>query len=53
MHNAVLLSRDGVAKVADVGLARLLTKEGAQVSVQGTFQWAAPEASRLGPLPVF
>ncbi|KAK9819112.1 hypothetical protein WJX74_003168 [Apatococcus lobatus] len=39
----VLLSRDGVAKVADVGLARLLTREGAQVSVQGTFEWAAPE----------
>lgn len=39
----MLLSRDGVAKVADVGLARLLTREGAQVSVQGTFEWAAPE----------
>ncbi|KAK9824767.1 hypothetical protein WJX74_006661 [Apatococcus lobatus] len=38
----VLLSRDGVAKVADVGLARLLNRE-APVGVQGTFEWAAPE----------
>lgn len=38
-----LLSRDGVAKIGDVGLARVLTREGARVSQEGTFEWAAPE----------
>ena len=49
----VLLSRDGVAKVADVGLARLLTREGAQVSVQGTFEWAAPEVHAFSSCLLF
>ncbi|KAK9865664.1 hypothetical protein WJX84_002223 [Apatococcus fuscideae] len=39
----VLLSGSGAAKLGDVGLARVLSREGAQVSVQGTFEWAAPE----------
>ena len=38
-----MLSRDGVAKIGDVGLARVLTREGARVSQEGTFEWAAPE----------
>ncbi|KAK9847293.1 hypothetical protein WJX84_006036 [Apatococcus fuscideae] len=39
----VLLSRDGVAKIADVGLARILTRGDTNVSAEGTFEWAAPE----------
>ena len=39
----VLLSRDGTAKIADVGLARILTRADTQVSAEGTFEWAAPE----------
>ncbi|KAK9842862.1 hypothetical protein WJX74_003558 [Apatococcus lobatus] len=39
----ILLSRDGTAKIADVGLARILTRADTQVSAEGTFEWAAPE----------
>ena len=39
----ILLGRDGKAKVADVGLAKILTREHTQVSMDGTFDWSAPE----------
>ena len=39
----ILLGRDGKAKVADVGLAKILTREHTQVSMDGTFEWSAPE----------
>lgn len=41
----ILLTRHGVAKLADVGLARVIRDRNyiTQVSVIGTFAWAAPE----------
>lgn len=39
----ILLARDGTAKVADVGLAKILTRDNTHVSMEGTFDWAAPE----------
>mmetsp|Transcript_18116 Transcript_18116/g.54546 ORF Transcript_18116/g.54546 Transcript_18116/m.54546 type:complete len:1319 (+) Transcript_18116:310-4266(+) len=41
----ILLSRHGVAKLADVGLAKVIRDRNyiTQVSVIGTFAWAAPE----------
>ncbi|KAK9842929.1 hypothetical protein WJX74_004526 [Apatococcus lobatus] len=45
----VMLSRDGVAKIGDVGLAKVLTREGARVSQEGTFEWAAPEVLMGNP----
>ena len=39
----ILLGRDGTAKVADVGLAKILTRDNTHVSTEGTFDWAAPE----------
>ncbi len=48
-HGAVLLSRDGTAKIADVGLARILTKANTKVSAEGTFEWAAPEVTPCPP----
>jgi hypothetical protein len=39
----ILLGRDGTAKVADVGLAKILTRDATHVSMEGTFDWAAPE----------
>lgn len=41
----ILLARDGTAKVADVGLAKILTRDNTHVSMEGTFDWAAPEVS--------
>lgn len=46
----ILLARDGTAKVADVGLAKILTRDNTHVSMEGTFDWAAPEVS-LSPHP--
>ncbi len=40
----ILLARDGTAKIADVGLAKILTRDNTCVSTEGTFDWAAPEA---------
>jgi serine/threonine protein kinase len=40
----ILLTGDGTAKVADVGLAAMLNKTYAtDVNGMGTFSWAAPE----------
>ena len=41
----ILLSAEGVAKIADVGLAKVLTNSDLQSSenVSGTFAYAAPE----------
>ena len=41
----ILLARDGTAKIADVGLAKILTRDNTCVSTEGTFDWAAPEVS--------
>lgn len=41
-HN-VLLGRGGIAKIADVGLAKLLSRSATVASGAGTFDWAAPE----------
>ena len=47
----ILLARDGTAKVADVGLAKILTRDNTHVSMEGTFDWAAPEVrARSSPL---
>lgn len=40
----------GTAKVADVGLAKILTREHTMVSSETTFDWAAPEVSSQSPL---
>ena len=45
----ILLARDGTAKVADVGLAKILTRDNTHVSMEGTFDWAAPEVTTLSP----
>ena len=47
-HN-VLLGRGGVAKVADVGLAKLLSGVDTMASCTGTFDWAAPEVLAGAP----
>ena len=48
----ILLARDGTAKIADVGLAKILTRDNTHVSMEGTFDWAAPEVrARSLPLP--
>ncbi|KAK9786895.1 hypothetical protein WJX73_008911 [Symbiochloris irregularis] len=40
----ILLSRDGTAKVADVGLARIMkSSHYTKVGMQATWSWAAPE----------
>ena len=39
----ILLSKHGEAKVADVGLSRLIQQETSLVSRVATFAWAAPE----------
>ena len=40
----ILLARDGTAKVADVGLARVLNRDYVtSLDMAGTFAWAAPE----------
>lgn len=36
-------TRDWTCKIADVGLAKVLNREDTQVSLEGTFEWAAPE----------
>ena len=46
----ILLARDGTAKVADVGLAKILTRDNTHVSMEGTFDWAAPEVHSLNCL---
>jgi serine/threonine protein kinase len=43
----ILLARDGTAKVADVGLAKILTRDNTHVSMEGTFDWAAPEVTLM------
>ena len=40
-HN-ILLGRGGVAKIADVGLAKIMRTSGTRASAAGTFDWAAP-----------
>ena len=42
----ILLGRDGTAKIADVGLAKILTRDNTHVSMEGTFDWSAPEARK-------
>jgi serine/threonine protein kinase len=39
----ILLGRDGTAKLADVGLARFLTRDATVMSREGTFDWSSPE----------
>lgn len=46
----ILLARDGTAKIADVGLAKILTRDNTHVSMEGTFDWAAPEVSLSGSI---
>jgi len=46
----ILLARDGTAKIADVGLAKILTRDNTCVSTEGTFDWAAPEARAAPPV---
>ncbi|KAL3141044.1 hypothetical protein ABBQ32_005555 [Trebouxia sp. C0010 RCD-2024] len=41
-HN-ILLGRGGVAKIADVGLAKIMSNSATRASAAGTFDWAAPE----------
>lgn len=43
----ILLSRDGSAKIADVGLAKIMSRELTQVSARGSFDWVAPEVCPL------
>ncbi len=45
----ILLARDGTAKIADVGLAKILTRDNTCVSTEGTFDWAAPEVRAALP----
>lgn len=47
----ILLSEQGVAKIADVGLAKMLNQAGHQSvdNAAGTFNYAAPELLRGGP----
>lgn len=40
-HN-ILLGRGGVAKIADVGLAKIMSRSQTRASATGTFDWAAP-----------
>ena len=53
-HN-ILLGRGGVAKIADVGLAKIMSKSATRASATGTFDWAAPGTltplSPPSPLP--
>ena len=42
-HN-ILLGRGGVAKIADVGLAKIMSTSATRASAAGTFDWAAPGA---------
>lgn len=49
----ILLARDGTAKVADVGLAKILTRDNTHVSMEGTFDWAAPEVPSAVPKAFF
>ena len=39
----ILLSKDGLAKLADVGLSRLVKQDATALSMPGTFSWASPE----------
>lgn len=41
-HTQVLLSRDGTAKLGDLGMARLLADKYVQTAVVGTLAWCAP-----------
>lgn len=40
-HN-ILLGRGGIAKIADVGLAKIMSNSATRASAAGTFDWAAP-----------
>lgn len=50
-HN-ILLGRGGVAKIADVGLAKIMSKSATRASATGTFDWAAPGILTPPPLPL-
>ena len=39
----ILCTKDGLAKIADVGLAKIMSRELTQVSARGSFDWVAPE----------
>lgn len=39
----ILIAKDGSAKIADVGLAKIMSRELTQVSARGSFDWVAPE----------
>lgn len=41
LHTQVLLSRDGTAKLGDLGMARLLADAYVQTAVVGTLAWCA------------
>ena len=49
-HN-ILLGRGGVAKIADVGLAKIMSKSATRASATGTFDWAAPGTLTTCSLP--
>ena len=50
-HN-ILLGRGGVAKIADVGLAKIMSKSATRASAAGTFDWAAPGIPPPPPPPL-
>ena len=41
----ILLARDNTAKLADVGLAKIMQQEFLSMYCVGTFAWAAPEVN--------
>ena len=43
----ILCTKDGLAKIADVGLAKIMSRELTQVSARGSFDWVAPEVCPL------
>lgn len=49
-HN-ILLGRGGIAKIADVGLAKIMSRSATRASAAGTFDWAAPGVYQTQPCP--
>ena len=49
-HN-ILLGRGGVAKIADVGLAKIMSRSQTRASATGTFDWASWQLCPSGRCP--